>query len=231
MPQKRSGFLVITCGPGMMPWIVMAPTIRAMTAFGGMPSVRSGMKDVCAPALLAASGPATPSIAPAPEPARVLGDLLLDRIRREGTQHRAVAGQDAEDRADCRSAQDRQVGLPEILPVRQQAADRLMDDVARLRMVKIAQDLGNAEDAHGQHREIDAVRQEGQAERQPLLPGLQVGSDGGEQHAQHDHGDGLQDRAPRQDHGEDEAHHHEGKILRRSEDQRELGQRARRAPQ
>ena len=67
MPQNSSGFLVMTCGPGMMPWIVIAPTISAMTALGGMPSVSSGMKAVCAPALLADSGPATPSIAPLPK--------------------------------------------------------------------------------------------------------------------------------------------------------------------
>ena len=51
----------------MMPWIVMAPTIRAITAFGGMPSVSSGMNEVWAPALLALSGPATPSMAPRPK--------------------------------------------------------------------------------------------------------------------------------------------------------------------
>ena len=66
-PQKSSGCLVITCGPGTMPWIVMAPTISAITAFGGMPSVSSGMNEVCEAALLALSGPATPSIAPLPK--------------------------------------------------------------------------------------------------------------------------------------------------------------------
>ena len=49
-----------------MPWIIIAPTISAITALGGMPSVSSGMNEVCAPALLALSGPATPSIAPLP---------------------------------------------------------------------------------------------------------------------------------------------------------------------
>ena len=49
-----------------MLWIVIAPTIIAITAFSGMPSVSSGMNDVCAPALLADSGPATPWIAPLP---------------------------------------------------------------------------------------------------------------------------------------------------------------------
>ncbi len=67
MPQKRSGCLVMICGPGTMPWIVMAPTMIAMTAFGGMPSVSIGMKEVCAPALFADSGPATPSMAPRPK--------------------------------------------------------------------------------------------------------------------------------------------------------------------
>ena len=66
MPQTRSGCFCITCGPGTMPWMVIAPTISAITAFGGMPSVSSGMKEVCAAALLALSGAATPSIAPRP---------------------------------------------------------------------------------------------------------------------------------------------------------------------
>ncbi len=65
-PQNNPGLLVITCGPGWMLWMVIAPTIIAITAFSGMPSVRSGMNDVCAPALFADSGPATPWIAPLP---------------------------------------------------------------------------------------------------------------------------------------------------------------------
>ena len=65
-PQNSCGLLVITCGPGWMLWIVIAPTISAITAFGGMPSVSIGMKEVCAPALLAASGPATPRMLPLP---------------------------------------------------------------------------------------------------------------------------------------------------------------------
>ena len=55
-----------------MPWIVIAPTISAITALGGMPSVSIGMKEVCAPALLADSGPATPWIAPFPNGTRGL---------------------------------------------------------------------------------------------------------------------------------------------------------------
>src|SRR2546428_526093 len=58
--QNRAGLEVMTCGPGWILWMVIAPTISAMTAFSGMPSVSNGIKDVCAPALLADSGPATP---------------------------------------------------------------------------------------------------------------------------------------------------------------------------
>ena len=67
MPQNRSGELVMTSGPGTMPWIVMAPTMRAITALGGIPRVSREMNEVCAPALLALSGPAIPLIAPLPK--------------------------------------------------------------------------------------------------------------------------------------------------------------------
>ena len=50
-----------------MPWMVSAPSISAITAFGGRPRLISGMKQVCAAALFAASGPATPSGAPRPK--------------------------------------------------------------------------------------------------------------------------------------------------------------------
>ena len=50
-----------------MPWMIIAPIISAMMAFDGSPSVSSGMNEVCAAALLADSGPATPSIAPLPK--------------------------------------------------------------------------------------------------------------------------------------------------------------------
>ncbi|MCY1448733.1 hypothetical protein D9M71_654290 [compost metagenome] len=45
----------------------MAPAISAITALDGRPMTSMGMNDVCAPALLAASGAATPSMAPLPK--------------------------------------------------------------------------------------------------------------------------------------------------------------------
>ena len=71
-PQNSVGLVVITCGPGWMLWIIMPATISAITALVGMPSVSIGMNEACAPALLAASGPATPSIMPVPNFSGVL---------------------------------------------------------------------------------------------------------------------------------------------------------------
>ncbi len=65
-PQNSAGSSMITFGPGVMPWMMNAPTMSAMTGCAGRPSVSSGMNEVWAAALLADSGPATPSIAPCP---------------------------------------------------------------------------------------------------------------------------------------------------------------------
>ncbi len=66
MPQNSPGFCVISSGPGCTLCTMKAPSSSAITTLGGMPSVSSGMKPLPAAALLAASGPATPSMAPLP---------------------------------------------------------------------------------------------------------------------------------------------------------------------
>ena len=106
-PQNSAGSSLITFGPGVMPWMMKAPSMSAMTGCAGRPSVSSGMKEVCAAALLADSGPATPSIAPCPNVSGLLGDPLLDGVRAERGQDVAGARKDAERRAQGRAAQDR----------------------------------------------------------------------------------------------------------------------------
>jgi hypothetical protein len=64
MPQNMPGRSLMICGPGWMPWMVSAPIISAITALPGIPKVSMGMNEVCAPALLADSGAATPLISP-----------------------------------------------------------------------------------------------------------------------------------------------------------------------
>ena len=79
----------------------------AVVAEPGMPSVSIGTIAPVAAALLADSGPATPSIAPWPNSSRVLRDLLLERVREEGRDRRPGAGQDADEEAEHRAARDR----------------------------------------------------------------------------------------------------------------------------
>ena len=64
--QKRPGWLPITAGPGATPCITSVPMSSAVTALVGMPSASIGTSAACAPALFAASGPATPCSAPCP---------------------------------------------------------------------------------------------------------------------------------------------------------------------
>ncbi len=57
---------MINSGPGWMPCTSIAEIISAAIGVKGMPSASSGTSEAVAAELLAASGPATPSIAPLP---------------------------------------------------------------------------------------------------------------------------------------------------------------------
>ncbi|MNT51930.1 hypothetical protein D3C72_1889220 [compost metagenome] len=66
----------MTDGPGWIPWMIIAPMISAMMELDGTPRVSMGMNELWAPALLAASGPATPSMAPLPNSPGVLDSFF-----------------------------------------------------------------------------------------------------------------------------------------------------------
>ncbi len=65
-PQTKSGFFWKSRGPGCRPNIIRAPSMIAVVPEPGMPSVSSGTMAPPVEALLADSGPATPSMAPLP---------------------------------------------------------------------------------------------------------------------------------------------------------------------
>ena len=81
-PQNTSGRWLIMSGPGCRPWITSAPSRMAVAGENGMPSESSGTMAPAVAPLLAASGPATPSIAPCAEPLGRLRDLASRRCRR-----------------------------------------------------------------------------------------------------------------------------------------------------
>ena len=65
-PQTNSGFFSKSIGPGRKPHIIRPPSMIAVVAEPGMPSVSIGTIAAVAAALFADSGAATPSIAPLP---------------------------------------------------------------------------------------------------------------------------------------------------------------------
>ena len=107
VPQNSSGLRLISCGPGNTPWIISAASSNAMIALVGTPKVSTGTKQLIEAALLAASGPATPSMAPLPKRSGVLDDSPLDGIGQDRRNDRIAAGQQADHETDAAPAHDR----------------------------------------------------------------------------------------------------------------------------
>ena len=93
-----------------------------------MPSVSIGMKDVWAPALLADSGPATPSMAPLPNRRRIAA-ASFNRIRNERRQGGAAARHTPRTDPSDRAARPSLLTVAEIGVARDQAGVRLAVDV------------------------------------------------------------------------------------------------------
>ena len=77
--------------PGVMLMSSMPLSSTAVEGVNGRPSESSGIMPPPAAALLAASGPATPSIAPCPSLVPVARHLPLDAVGHEGGDGRAPA--------------------------------------------------------------------------------------------------------------------------------------------
>ena len=123
-PDQRRGLLVNSSGPGCSPNCWKPASMIAAVAVVGRPSVSSGTSVPAADALLAASGPATPSIAPWPNSSGCLASCLLDRVGQEGADLGAARRHRADREADRRAAQPR---LPRARPVLAAHPDRALD--------------------------------------------------------------------------------------------------------
>ena len=65
-PQKSCGLSVMACGPGSMPWIIMAPSISAITPLEREAEGQHRDEGGLGVGVVGGSGAATPSIAPLP---------------------------------------------------------------------------------------------------------------------------------------------------------------------
>ena len=90
---------------------------------------------------------------------------------------------------------------------------------------QIAQDFAEAEHAHADDDEADAVGQFRDAPGHALGAGLEVGADHRHQQAGQDHGQRLDDRALGEHHREDQAQHHQREVFGGAEQQRHRGER------
>ena len=178
------------------------------------------MNDVCAAALLADSGAATPSMAPLPNLSGVLEMPLLQAVRREARQHVPAAGEDAEQRTHGGAAQDRHPDAPEVVLGEPEPLHLLGHEDGVVALLEVADDLGDAEQADGQGHEVQAAVELADPEREPGNGGELVLADGAEQQPEHDHGERLDRRPAGQGNGGQEAQDHDGEVVRRTELQR-----------
>ena len=124
-PQNSSGLLVITCGPGWMLCMIMAPRISAMVgAAGNSERQRRDERGLRGGVVgrFRAGNAFDRTLAHLVAVAR---DLLFQAVGHEGGDGRTGAGQDAENGADAGAAQDRRRHAAEIVAVRHQPADVL----------------------------------------------------------------------------------------------------------
>ena len=123
MPQNRAGSSVTTLGPGVMPWMIRAPIISAITGLRrdaqGQHRDERGLRAGVVGALgrRHALDRALAELRP------VGREPLFHGVGGERGEHRPAARQDAEDRAQAGAAQDRADDAPEIVARQHQPAD------------------------------------------------------------------------------------------------------------
>ena len=188
------------------------------------------MKQACAAALLAASGAATPSIAPLPNRSGSLRDPLLQAVGRERGDGRPAAGQDAEARrrAPCR-ARSPATRCRRSSQRRHQPADRRVDCPRPCVSSRLMHDFRKPEEPHRDRHEAEAVeRSTCNAHRHAVLARRDVGADQAEQrHRTTIIASAFRIEPLRQHDGGDEAEHHHRHVVGGLEQQRDRGERRR----
>ena len=90
---------------------------------------------------------------------------------------------------------------------------------------KVADDFRQAEHAHRDHHEADAVGELGNVEGVALHAGVHVRADQSPEQTEHDHADGVQQRSLREHNRGHQSEHHEREIIGRAKLERDLGER------
>ena len=200
MPQNSSGCLVMTCGPGTMPWMVMAPTISAITGVGrDAEREQRDERGLRRRRCWRSPAPRRPRWRRCRSVDGFFDDLLLERVG--GERRDAPRRRPAGCRAASRATVPRTIGAGELPSGPRGSASgrstlalhdrRGFSGCSRLRMIS-----REAEHAHARRRRSRCRRtSSGDAEGHALGAGLEVGADHRQQQAEQDHGDRLEHRA------------------------------------
>ena len=180
-------------------------------------------------ALLAASGPTSPAIAPLPNrsgcwrrtsrPSRPCSEAMVAPAPGITPDREAEQGGPGQ-------------GHPRLDPVAQLRPEArlflVLDDAAGARgvpaLVEGVEKLAQAEQADRDRDEVDAADQLGRAEGEALLAGLQIDADGAEREADEPRDDAVAPVAADHDHQAQHAHHGEQEVFGRAEAAGELAE-------
>ena len=195
--------------------------------------MRSGTRTPAAAALLAASGPATPSIAPSrPNSSRLGDEAPLDHVREERRDLGAAGGQGADREAEERAPEPRLPGPAQSSRVIQRAArQRVHEDLAAAVPARHVDRLADREEPDQDDDQLHPVQQLRRAERQPRLPGLGVDAHDAEGEAAKRDTKPRTLEAPRTHETDVKATHHEREVVGGPEHEGQLGHRRRREGQ
>ena len=152
--------------------------------------------------------------------------LLFDGVGSKGRQHRAATRQNTQGRTQHRAAHHGREHQLEVSGGRHQAGHLGGKHFALIvGLGQVGNDFTVTEHPHGNHNEVDAVSQLWDIKAVTCHAGIHVGTDHAEQQAQHDHADGLEQRARGQHHGTDQAQHHQREVLSRAKHEGHFSQR------
>ena len=214
----------------------------AAVADVGMPSVSSGTSVPEKEALLAASGPATPSIAPLPNSSWCLLRRFSIAVGQEGRHLGAARGQRAEREADRRAAQPRlprALGVGAAEPARRRGVLGVVELLGRLvgveqllvvalaQLGRHVQRLADGEQPDGDDHDVDAVAELVDAEREPRLAGELVDADAADEQAERQRRPAADDRAADERGDRREGQDREREVVLRAELDGQVGDRLR----
>ena len=157
-PQTKSGCWMKSSGPGCRPSMSRAPSMMAVVPLPGIPRHSRWIRDPPAAALLADSGPATPSIAPLPSSSLCLLTFFSRPYETKlATAAPAPAMPPTKNPESVPRMKDGMNALPILLRQPQTALDAQSILHAPFRSARLTEHLAQGEQADRHRQKLEAV--------------------------------------------------------------------------